>query len=87
MVLGDFNLMRNASDKNNSSFRQDEADAFNDLINNLALIELPLIDRLYTWSSNRNEPTLQQIDRVFYKSGLEYSFPKLLGVVADTFCF
>jgi exonuclease III len=70
MVIGDFNLMRSASDKNISSFRQDEADAFNDLIESLALIELPLTDRLYTWSSNRNEPTLQRIDRVFYKSGL-----------------
>jgi exonuclease III len=75
MVIGDFNLTRNASDKNNSSFRQDEADAFNDLINNLALIEFPLTDRLYTWSSNRSEPTLQRIDRVFINQAWNDMFP------------
>jgi exonuclease III len=53
MIIGDFNLMRSSIDKNNTSFRQDEPDAFNDVINNLALIELPLMDRLYTWSTNR----------------------------------
>jgi hypothetical protein len=57
--------MRHATDKNSDSFRQDEADSFNDVINNLALIELPLTDLLYTWTSNRAEPTLQRIDRVF----------------------
>jgi hypothetical protein len=75
MVIGDFNLMCFASDKNNSSFRQDEADAFNDTINNLALIELPLTDRLYTWSSNRYEPTLQSVDRVFVNADWNQLFP------------
>jgi hypothetical protein len=65
MITGDFNLMRSTIDKNNTSFRQDEADAFNEVINSLALIELPLTDWLYTWSSNHQKPTLQRIDRVF----------------------
>jgi hypothetical protein len=57
LILGDFNLMRSQLDKNTQTFRQDEADAFNTLLNDLALIEIPLIDRLCTWSSNRTEPT------------------------------
>jgi exonuclease III len=75
ILLGDFNLMWNSTDKNNPSFRQDEADAFNDAIHNLALIELPLTDRLYTWSSNRTEPTLQRIDRVFINICWNQIFP------------
>jgi hypothetical protein len=65
MTPGDFNLMCFSANKNKSSFHQDEADAFNEATNNLALTELPLTDRLYTWSSNRKEPTLQRIDRAF----------------------
>jgi hypothetical protein len=56
MIISDFNLMRCAVDKNSDTFRHDEADAFDDVINNLALIELPLTYRLYTWSSNRSNP-------------------------------
>jgi hypothetical protein len=37
-ILGDFNLMQSHLDKNNPTFHQDEVDAFNDTINNLALI-------------------------------------------------
>ena len=48
MLLGDFNLMRSPEDKNNPSFRFNEADLFNDTIDQLALIELPLLDRSYT---------------------------------------
>jgi hypothetical protein len=75
ILLGDFNLMWNSTDKNNPSFRQDEADAFNDAIHNLALIELPLTDRLYTWSSNRSEPTLQRIDMAFINICWNQIFP------------
>ena len=65
IILGDFNLMRSQSDKNSDSFRQNEADAFNDMIHALALIDLPLLKKAYTWSNNRDQPTLQRIDRVF----------------------
>jgi exonuclease III len=53
MLLGDFNLMRHSSEKNTYNFRQHEADTFNDMIHSLALIELPLLDRRFTWTSNR----------------------------------
>jgi endonuclease/exonuclease/phosphatase family metal-dependent hydrolase len=75
MIFGDFNLMYFSTDKNNSSFHQDDADAFNETINNLSLIELPLTDRLYTWSSNSEEPKLQRIDRVFVNTASNQIFP------------
>lgn len=75
IVLGDFNLMRYAFDKNNSNFRQSEADLFNETIHDLALIELPLLDRRFTWSNNRDQPTLQRIDRAFINTAWSSAFP------------
>jgi hypothetical protein len=75
IILGDFNLMRYSSDKNNSNFRQNEADIFNDTINLLSLIELPLLDRAFTWSNNRQNPTLQKIDRAFINLDWANTFP------------
>lgn len=75
IVLGDFNLMRFSTDKNNNNFRQNEADSFNDTINSLSLIELPLLDRAFTWSSNRQNPTLQKIDRAFINLDWANTFP------------
>ncbi|TVU02265.1 hypothetical protein EJB05_52261, partial [Eragrostis curvula] len=62
---GDFNLLRDTADKNNERFDFALAAAFNDAINQLNLIELPLLDRLFTWSNKRASPTLARLDRVF----------------------
>jgi hypothetical protein len=43
--------------------------------NGFYLIELPLTDRLYTWSSNREEPTLQRIDCAFVNNSWNFVFP------------
>ncbi|XP_066311036.1 uncharacterized protein [Miscanthus floridulus] len=58
-------MIRFAHEKNNDNFRTREAEAFDDIVNDLSLIELPLIDRLYTWSNRRANPTLERIDRAF----------------------
>jgi hypothetical protein len=41
---------------------------FNDCINSLCLIELPLHDRKFTWSNHRDSPTLVRLDRFFINS-------------------
>lgn len=65
MLLGDFNLTRFPDDKNTDSFNVADADRFNEVINALGLIEIPLVDRAYTWSNRRDEPTLVRLDRCF----------------------
>jgi endonuclease/exonuclease/phosphatase family metal-dependent hydrolase len=65
LVAGDFNLTRDPADRNNDNFSAAEAELFNNAINDLGLIELPLRDRLYTWSNKRAVPTLVRLDRVF----------------------
>lgn len=51
MLVGDFNMIRFPHEKNKLNFYSDEASAFNDLIDELCLIELPLLDRAFTWSN------------------------------------
>lgn len=75
MLIGDFNLTRCLEDKNNCNFNSAEANHFNDLINSLGLIEIPLIDRAYTWSNRRAEPTLVRLDRCFVNVHWDAVFP------------
>jgi len=75
MIIDDFNMIRYPEEKNNSNFRASEAAAFNDYINTECLIELPLLDRSYTWSNQRVEPTLERIDRAFINTTWDASMP------------
>lgn len=75
LIAGDFNLICFPSEKNNTAFRPAEANAFNQTLDNLALIELPLLDRRFTWSNNRASPTLERLDRVFFNLAWADTFP------------
>lgn len=75
LIVGDFNLIRFSHEKNKRSFRQREAGAFNSTINALALIELPLLDRRFTWSNKRASPTLERLDRAFFNLAWNNVFP------------
>jgi len=75
MVLGDFNLTRDPADKNTGSFNLPDANRFNDLISSISLIEIPLVDRAYTWSNCRDNPTLVRLDRCFINLDWDACFP------------
>jgi exonuclease III len=75
LVVGDFNLLRDPSDKNNSNFDLALASAFNDSIRTLALFELPLLDRLYTWSNKRDDPVLARLDRALFNQAWNVALP------------
>ena len=75
MLLGDFNLTRCPEDKNNANYCAPEANRFNELINSLGLIEIPLVDRAFTWSNRRDCPTLVRLDRCFINLDWDASFP------------
>ena len=75
IIMGDFNLTRFACDKNTTSFNAFEVGRFNDLINSLALVEIPLVDHAYTWSNKRSVPTLVRLDRCFVNTDWEAIFP------------
>lgn len=66
LLFGDFNLIRSPDEKNNDNFRHSLAARFNDVIDQLSLLELPLLDRLFTWSNKQESPVLARLDRAFH---------------------
>jgi hypothetical protein len=73
--VGDFNLVRAPGDKNNCNFDLSLATAFNASISNLALFELPLLDRMYTWSNKRSSPVLARLNRAFFNQHWNVALP------------
>jgi exonuclease III len=78
LIFGDFNMIRYPHEKNNANFHQAEADAFNDCIHSLCLIDLPLIGRQFTWTSKRTIPTLERLDRGFINLAWDKSLPNTI---------
>ncbi|XP_066317643.1 uncharacterized protein [Miscanthus floridulus] len=75
LLIGDFNLTRSPSDKNNANFNFSLASRFNQTIDALQLFELPLLDRLFTWTNKRASPTLARLDRAFICTGFGELYP------------
>ena len=47
----------------------------NDFINDLCLQNIPLLDRLFTWSNNQDSPTLCRLDRALVNLNWSSFFP------------
>ena len=58
-------MIYQASDKNNGRLHPGLMRSFRSVLDDLHLDELHLSGRLYTWSSPRDSPTLERLDRVF----------------------
>ena len=78
VVGGDFNLIYRAEDKNNNNLDRAMMGRFQRIINDLQLVELPLLGRKFTWSNERSSPTLVRLDRFFYSRDWEDLFPDCL---------
>ena len=78
MVAGDFNLIYKEEDKNNANLNRAMMGRFRRALDDLALKELPLIGRKFTWSCGGNSPTLSRLDRVFSTMEWENLFPSCL---------
>jgi len=76
LLAGDFNLIRAAEEKNSASANNTHITAFNQTIEDLGILELPLLDCLFTWSNLRATPTLARLDRMFVNSAQCTTFPQ-----------
>jgi exonuclease III len=65
VLLGDFNLISDVQDKNNGRLDRGMMLRFRRAINHLAVKEIKLVGRKYTWSNNHQIPTLTRIGRVY----------------------
>lgn len=65
IILVDFNLILQAQNKNNNRLNMHLTGTFRRVLDDLELKEIHLNDQAFTWSSAREIPTLEHIDRVF----------------------
>jgi exonuclease III len=74
LVIGDFNMILQVSDKSNTNLNRRLMGAFGDLVRDLELKELSLRGRKSTWSNDR---THTRIDRAFCTSTWDIMSPNV----------
>lgn len=75
LVGGDFNIIRNPSEKNNDRYNDKWPFLFNVVIDSVNLRELELSGRKFTWASSMQNPTFEKLDRVLTSTEWELRFP------------
>jgi hypothetical protein len=75
VVAGDFNLIRDARDKNNANLDWPRIHSFNDAIAAMSLREVTRVGARYTWTNKQLNPVRCVLDRVFVSPAWEASFP------------
>ena len=61
--FGDFNVVRFPSEQRGGSQLTSTMEKFSEFIEDLNLIDLPLEEGSYIWSSGTNQPSMSRIDR------------------------
>jgi exonuclease III len=75
LILGDFNLIYQAEDKNNTNLNRRLMGSFKSVIDDLGLKEIRLNGRRFTWTNEQDAPTMTRIDRIFCTPEWELLFP------------
>ena len=75
LFMGDFNFYRSLENRNRPGGNLTDTLIFNDAIDHLGLIELPLKGRSYTWSNMQANPLLEQLDWFFTSPNWTLNFP------------
>ncbi|XVE88638.1 hypothetical protein DITRI_Ditri19aG0085600 [Diplodiscus trichospermus] len=75
---GDFNVVRCVEKKLGVSYNQVAMQQFSEFIDNLRLVDLPLLGGRYTWCNNRSEPTFCKFDRFLLDPKFLAKFPSLV---------
>jgi hypothetical protein len=88
LILGEFNLVQHPSKISSRCFDLHLCDLFNNLIDSLGLMELPLHGCLFTWSNGREIPALARLNQFYTYSSfanvfLESSLTALPHHVSD----
>jgi exonuclease III len=74
LLIGDFNLIYQAEDKNNDNLNFRLMGQFRRALTTCQLREIKLQNRKYTWSNERENPTLVRLDRAFCNAGWDLAF-------------
>jgi exonuclease III len=76
LLLGDFNLIYRAQDKNNGCINLTMLNRFKSTIDNLAVAQIELRGKKYTWSNEQQLPTMTKIDHLFATNEWLDIFPR-----------
>ena len=68
LVLGDFNQIRRAQDKNNRNINRSRINRFRATLQACELKEIHLQNRRFTWSNERSTPTMCKLDAFYCNS-------------------
>jgi exonuclease III len=75
LLLGDFNLITRASDKNNTNINRWLIGKFRRARNHLHLKDIRLAGRRFTWSNDQQNTMLTRIDHMFCTDDWDILFP------------
>ena len=79
LVMGDFNHIRYPHSRSNEGGNINDMLAFNEAISNLALVEIPLKGRNFTWSNMQDQPLLEKLDWCFTSEVWTLNFPHTMA--------
>jgi endonuclease/exonuclease/phosphatase family metal-dependent hydrolase len=87
MLAGDFNSVRFPHERNSFHGCTNEA-LFNDTIRDMAIQELSILNRSFTWSNMQSPPVHNKLDRIFTNAlwdefWLDSSLLSLLRITSD----
>jgi exonuclease III len=74
ILAGDFNCVRNPLERSSLHMGPNES-LFNSLIWDLSLQELPLLDRVFTWSNMQSSLILSKLDRILINAHWDDQLP------------
>nr|CAD1817044.1 unnamed protein product [Ananas comosus var. bracteatus] len=75
-VLGDFNVLLSANDKTGPTTSISDILKFREVVHELGLVDLPILNKSFTWTNGRCAPTLERLDRAFVSSDWLLAFPR-----------
>lgn len=75
LMIGDFNIITKAADKNNANINKRLIGKFRAVLDFLHLKEMRLSGRKFTWSNEQEDPVLTKIDHFFHSIDWHLHFP------------
>jgi exonuclease III len=75
IVNGDFNLVCDPAEKSNGRVNRRMMNKFRHTINSLALQDMPLQGRSFTWSNEQEEVIMARLDRFLFNPGWDDLYP------------
>lgn len=75
VICDDFNFTKNQSERKRRPWSSKAMVMFADLINHLAMIDLPLANQSFTWSNLQQQPSLAKLDRFLVSTDWDQTFP------------